>query len=425
MQRQFITIRSGGQTGADRGALDAAREANVSIRGWCPKDGWAEDVTEPPGILANYPELVEAPSADPIVRTEWNVRDSDATLIVCPGEMARPSGTYATLQFAQRYGKPYLISTGIDFKNVVSWLQELEHSFPNGFDLNVAGPRESGSPGIYALTRSLIAQALKHLAATDTSSMTMLDDLIACEFARFSINDYRGLPTAPEFEIVSGELPVIISAPHAVTCIRNGKVKPSEDYIGAIALAVAERSGCHAIAATRTGEGDPNWDALEESPYKQALCDHVRENGIRFAIDLHGMVAASPALVAVGSADGETVAQTPGLDVRITDFLLDALGEYSKRYDKPIVLNGQYAARGENTVVRTVARECSIPALQIEVATQLRVPARREGHTPEGEAVPFSGKQLPVEIAARKVADPVAVDSFIGALCKAIRLALD
>ena len=250
-----------------------------------------------------------------------------------------------------------------------------------------------------------------------------LDNLIACEFGRFSVNDYRGLPDAPEFEIVSGELPVIVSAPHAVTCMRKGSIKPSEDFIGAIALAVAERVDCHAIVATRTAGGDPNWDALAESPYKQALCEHMRANGIRLVVDLHGMVAASPALVAVGSADGETVAQAPGLDARVADFFRDELGEYCTRYGKPIVLNGQYAARGQNTVARTVARECGVPALQIEVATQLRVPTRRGDHTPAGEPVPFTGKQLPVELAARKVADPAAVEAFINALCGAIEMA--
>ena len=255
--------------------------------------------------------------------------------------------------------------------------------------------------------------------------MTTIDDLIACEFERFSVNDYRGLPSSPEFEIVSGELPVLVSAPHAVTCVRNGKIKPSEDYIGAIALAVAKRTGCHAIVATRTGGGDPNWDALEASPYKHALCEHVRANGVQLVIDLHGMVAASPALVAVGSADGETVGQAPGLDAHITGFLRGELAEYSERHDKPIVLNGRYAARSQNTVARTVARECGIPALQIEVATQLRVPTRRGDHTPEGEAVPFTGKQLPVELAARKVADPAAVEALVNALCGVVRMAVD
>ncbi len=243
-----------------------------------------------------------------------------------------------------------------------------------------------------------------------------IEKLVDCELGRFSVNDYRGLPEAGEFEIVEGSVPVLVSAPHAVTHIRNGKVKPSEDYTGAIALAVAQASGCHALVATRTGEGDPNCDALQESAYKQALCACVAEQGITCVLDVHGMVAASPALVAVGSADGLTVEARPGLDEWVVDSLRSRLQPWCERYGKPVVLNGQYGARGGNTVARTVARECGVPALQIEVATQLRVPARRGGHVPKGERIPFTDQQLPVELATRANADPAAVLALIDAL---------
>ena len=255
------------------------------------------------------------------------------------------------------------------------------------------------------------------MTTDEATLMAMIEDLIACEFERFSVNDYRGLPTAPEFEIESGKVPVMVSAPHAVTHVRDGKVKPSEDFMGAIALAVAKRANCHSIVATRTGVGDPNWDPLEASPYKQALCEHVKANNIELLLDLHGMVAASPALVAVGSADGETVVKAPGLDEHIASLLRDKLSTWTVRFDKPIVLNGRYAARGQNTVARTVASECSIPALQIEVATQLRVPTRHGKGAPKGEPIPFTGKQLPVEIAVRRTADPAAIEGLIDALC--------
>ena len=189
--------------------------------------------------------------------------------------------------------------------------------------------------------------------------MTVIDDLITCEFEQFSTNNYRGVSTAPEHEFVSGMLPVMVSAPHSVTHVRNGRIKPSEDYTGAIALAVAKESKCHAIVATRTGEGDPNWDALESSPYKQDLCEYVRANSIQVVFDLHGMVAASPALVVVGSAGGSTVSRNPGLDARVTADLRNTLVESIERFGKPIVLNAQYAACGHHTVVNTVARECA------------------------------------------------------------------
>ncbi|MGO1311979.1 MAG: YpsA SLOG family protein, partial [Brevibacterium aurantiacum] len=84
MTSLIAAIRSGGQTGVDRGALDAARAAGVTIEGWCPAGGWAEDLPGAPGLLTDYPESRETPSPEPAQRTEWNVRDSEVTLIISP-----------------------------------------------------------------------------------------------------------------------------------------------------------------------------------------------------------------------------------------------------------------------------------------------------------------------------------------------------
>ena len=77
-----MKLLSGGQSGVDRAVLDVALARGIAYSGWCPKGGWAEDFPEPPGVLANYPQLAETPLADPAQRTEWNVRDADAYLIV-------------------------------------------------------------------------------------------------------------------------------------------------------------------------------------------------------------------------------------------------------------------------------------------------------------------------------------------------------
>ena len=63
--------------------------------------------------------------------------------------------------------------------------------------------------------------------------------MMETELGRFSVNDYRGLPDAPPYVVVEGELPVAVSAPHAVSQLREGRVKPSDDFTGALALAVA------------------------------------------------------------------------------------------------------------------------------------------------------------------------------------------
>lgn len=154
-------VRSGGQAGADRGGLDAAREAGVPICGWCPPGGLAEDYPEAPGLRAKYPELKEGHAPGYVERTAWNVRDSHATLIVSPGGLEPLSGTEMTKIFAERFGRPVLVLEGDniadDAATALGWLQGLDLS---GITLNVAGPRESKMPGTYQKTKDVVAALL-------------------------------------------------------------------------------------------------------------------------------------------------------------------------------------------------------------------------------------------------------------------------
>ena len=106
-----MKIISGGQTGVDRAALDAAIARGLPWGGWCPKGGWAEDFPHPPGVLDKYPHLKETPSAHPLQRTEWNVRDSDAALIVIDQHgLSASIGTQRGHQWAHQHGKPEFIA---------------------------------------------------------------------------------------------------------------------------------------------------------------------------------------------------------------------------------------------------------------------------------------------------------------------------
>ena len=99
MSRKIV---SGGQTGVDRAALDVAIELGIEYGGWCPKGGWAEDHVIPPGVLVLYPKLTATPLAEPEQRTEWNVRDSDATLILIRGSgLLNSSGQLLAARFTE------------------------------------------------------------------------------------------------------------------------------------------------------------------------------------------------------------------------------------------------------------------------------------------------------------------------------------
>jgi len=155
--RKIAIIRAGGQTGADRGGLDAARECGVPIVGWCPANGLAEDLTSALGLLTSYPELVETESAGYIERTGLNVRDSHATLIVAPDGLEPNSGTAMTVDFAHEYKRPVLVVRGAEeLPAVESWLSSLG----DGITLNIAGPRSSKCPRAYGETKTLVVQLL-------------------------------------------------------------------------------------------------------------------------------------------------------------------------------------------------------------------------------------------------------------------------
>ncbi|WP_312775584.1 putative molybdenum carrier protein [Corynebacterium variabile] len=169
MTTLITAIRSGGQTGVDRGALDAARAAGVPIEGWCPAEGWAEDRPEAPGLLADYPELRETPSPEPAQRTEWNVRDSDVTLIISPdtepGSSTGSPGTALTKDLASSLSRPVRTVGKGDIEDIVEWLRN------QGTELtvNIAGPRESEWPGAYEASYRIVSGLLR-LSAGDQPS---------------------------------------------------------------------------------------------------------------------------------------------------------------------------------------------------------------------------------------------------------------
>lgn len=150
-----MRIVSGGQTGVDRAALDVALLLGFEIGGWCPRGRRAEDGP----ISENYP-LAETASADYSQRTEANVRDSDATLILSRGRLS--GGAALTRDIARARNKPVLV---LDLRtatpdDAAAWIRRQAISV-----LNVAGPRESGSPGIYGEAFSYLRQVLGSAAA--------------------------------------------------------------------------------------------------------------------------------------------------------------------------------------------------------------------------------------------------------------------
>ncbi|MEQ9409365.1 MAG: putative molybdenum carrier protein [Fuerstiella sp.] len=167
-------VVSGGQTGVDRAALDAALEARVPVGGWCPRGRRAEDGRVP----VKYP-LKETAARSYAVRTEWNVRDSDGTLIVVLDDIS--SGTRLTLQTAQNQQKPCRVvhlwpaasgelfsdgnSVNDQIESVVDWIRDHRIRV-----LNIAGPRGSSHRDVYPEARRFVSRLLQRLSDSEQGS---------------------------------------------------------------------------------------------------------------------------------------------------------------------------------------------------------------------------------------------------------------
>lgn len=155
----MVKIVSGGQTGVDRAALDAAIARGLSYGGWCPKGGWAEDMPVPPGLLQPYPLLRETPLADPLQRTEWNIRDSDRLMVLLDDRGSTSRGTEHAIRQARALDRPVIVldvGRRADVDRAAAWLCQ------GGGEraICVAGPRESEAPGIYEAAREFLDAAL-------------------------------------------------------------------------------------------------------------------------------------------------------------------------------------------------------------------------------------------------------------------------
>ena len=147
--------------------MDAAVACGVPVVGWCPKGGWAEDLQDPPGVLALYPQMVETPSSDVAQRTDWNIRDSTCCIVLNTANRGISPGTDLGYQCYERYRIPHF-EIQIDgpspldsqVERACAWLHSLED---DAIVLGIGGPRASEYDGIYQIAYDVATAILESM----------------------------------------------------------------------------------------------------------------------------------------------------------------------------------------------------------------------------------------------------------------------
>lgn len=205
------------------------------------------------------------------------------------------------------------------------------------------------------------------------------------------------LTFAPEgerpFAHQPGQLPILISAPHATVHQRSNRLKKEEGFTGALAQLLAETTKAHAFYTRFRSPDDPNWD--RQNPYKAHLAEMVNRHGIRFVLDLHGMSDKHGIGVALGSMNGRScpdheplILQTVGQ--QFTETSEEAAESFSGLHWDHFVHNHSRFTGGvvSHTITRFASQQLGVPALQVELCSSVRVVGKHPFTSPNSTNQP-------------------------------------
>jgi len=238
--------------------------------------------------------------------------------------------------------------------------QETENGRAAGADAN---PKPAGKTAGTAVAEQNQQERLAVTDAPARKTAVITKEQAEEANAKYKENNNFGRPgTQRNLYYKIGDLPVILSAPHAVTQWRDNKVKVADAYTGAIVELVSQRVNCSYIAKAFNDNTDANDD--EKSDYRDFLADIIINNGIKCLLDIHGVNSEMDTDIDIGTNYDLNINK----DKRIKALVLDL----AKQYGLKCTWNKYYPASNQNRVSTDIHRRTGIPSLQIEINGQYR-----------------------------------------------------
>lgn len=172
-----------------------------------------------------------------------------------------------------------------------------------------------------------------------------------------------------DFNIIKGNIPIILSAPHCKEQLREGKIKTKESETDTLAIEVANKINCSCIYKTKFYNNDPNWDKL--STYKNELVKFINNNNIKCLLDIHGMKAERKSDICIGTEFLQNICSRKDILNKLVTIL-------KSNGFKNVTIDVPFSASNPNVISSFISATCSIPCFQIEINNRFRTPEYSE-----------------------------------------------
>lgn len=169
--------------------------------------------------------------------------------------------------------------------------------------------------------------------------------------------------------LIQGSIPVIISAPHSVKHLRNGAIKNEDMLTGGIAEYLGRITDCHVIT-NLSSMSDPNYDS--NSLYRKKLLAYIKDNNIKYLLDLHGASYLSDFSIDIGTSPDENgILNSFHNNSKIFNNVVSILSSMSILNELPITINDKFKA-GEKTITYFISHNSNCKCLQLEINGRYR-----------------------------------------------------
>lgn len=179
-------------------------------------------------------------------------------------------------------------------------------------------------------------------------------------------DEYENKPLKEEqtFEVIEGKIPVLLSAPHSVRQLREGKIKGKDRYTGAITIELAKQTNSFAIYKTYNNQDDASYD-IENNEYKEKVLELINKHNIKVFLDIHGAKDTDEFDVDIGTDEKRNLNGK-------TQILENLIKNLKEKGITKIGIDKKFKACTMHTLTKKIASSTNIACMQIEITRKYR-----------------------------------------------------